>query len=81
MANERFQGGEWWAVLTERERRVLLYLETGGSIEEISASLGIRVGTVKTHLVHIYAKLGIHNRVQAAVYARRLRQAIESDPN
>lgn len=55
---------------TERERDVLLALETGGSNRQIARDLFISEATVKTHLVHLFAKLGVENRTQALAVAR-----------
>jgi DNA-binding NarL/FixJ family response regulator len=66
----------WWAVLTRRERMVLLLVESGATIEAMAARLQLSEGTIKAHLRHIYTKLGVHNRVQAAAFARRLRREI-----
>jgi DNA-binding CsgD family transcriptional regulator len=52
---------------------VLLHVETGASVSEMASRLAISEGTLKTHMYHIYEKLGVHNRVQAAAFARRLR--------
>ena len=44
--------------LTEAERRILRYLPTNLSVPEIAAELFCSVNTVKTHIRHMYAKLG-----------------------
>ena len=56
-------------VLTEREMNVLYYLVQGFTNDEIASKLHISVHTVKAHLEAIYDKLGITNRVQAAMKA------------
>ncbi|MEO6087509.1 MAG: LuxR C-terminal-related transcriptional regulator [Umezawaea sp.] len=56
-------------VLTPRETTVLTHLATGLSNAEIAAAMGLRSTTVKDHVAAIYDKLGVHNRVQAAVAA------------
>ena len=53
------------AVLTAREREVLGLLRAGHSNREIASSLYVSLPTVKTHLAHIYAKLGAKNRNEA----------------
>lgn len=55
--------------LTSREQEVLLLLATGMSNRHIARQLGIAEKTVKNHLAAIFAKLGVHARTQAAVYA------------
>jgi DNA-binding NarL/FixJ family response regulator len=55
--------------LTEREAQVLRLLAAGRSNAEIARALLIGEGTVKTHVARILAKLGVRDRVQAAVYA------------
>jgi DNA-binding NarL/FixJ family response regulator len=51
--------------LTDREREVLVLLAEGHSNREIASSLYVSLPTVKTHLAHIYAKLGAKNRNEA----------------
>lgn len=51
--------------LTVREREVLALLAEGQSNREIASSLYVSLPTVKTHLAHIYAKLGAKNRNEA----------------
>ena len=60
------------AGLTEREAEVLTLLSEGLTNREIAARLFISVKTVGAHMTHIYAKLGVHSRVEAASRARRL---------
>lgn len=55
--------------LTDREQEVLRLLATGLSNKEIASILFIAECTVKTHVEHIIAKLGVSDRVQAAVWA------------
>jgi len=55
---------------TDREREVLMALDSGASNREIAKSLFISEATVKTHLVHIFDKLGVDSRVKAVTAAR-----------
>nr|WP_274380750.1 response regulator transcription factor [Nesterenkonia muleiensis] len=57
--------------LSAREIQLLEVLSTGQSNREMARSLFISEATVKTHLVHIYQKLGVDNRVAAVSEARR----------
>lgn len=57
--------------LTDRERAVLEELAQGKSTRQIAGSLVISEETVKTHLAHIYQKLGVTDRVQAVALALR----------
>lgn len=54
------------ATLTAREREVAQLLCCGRSNPEIAATLSISLATVKTHVIHIFDKLGTDNRTQAA---------------
>jgi DNA-binding NarL/FixJ family response regulator len=57
--------------LTEREVEVLRLLAEGRDNHEIADALTISPRTVKNHVASILMKLGLDNRVQAAVYAVR----------
>jgi DNA-binding NarL/FixJ family response regulator len=57
--------------LTERELEVLRLVSTGMNNREIGAVLYVAESTVKTHVEHIIGKLGVSDRVQAAVWAAR----------
>ena len=54
--------------LTEREKEVLELIIQGKSNPQIANELILSIHTVKAHLESIYKKLGVHNKVQAAVY-------------
>uniref|UniRef100_A0AAU1LZG2 Response regulator transcription factor n=1 Tax=Streptomyces sp. NBC_00148 TaxID=2903626 RepID=A0AAU1LZG2_9ACTN len=60
--------------LTKRELEVLRLVGEGLSNQQISKKLFLSQATVKSHLVHIYAKLGVDSRTSAvaAATARRL---------
>ncbi|GCE47687.1 LuxR family two component transcriptional regulator [Thermosporothrix hazakensis] len=58
--------------LTEREADVLRLLAQGQTNKDIARHLHIVEDTVKTHVRHILAKLGVQSRTQAALYAARL---------
>ncbi len=53
--------------LTEREREVALAVARGSSNAGIAAELYMSVATVKTHISHVFDKLGVENRVQIAI--------------
>jgi NarL family two-component system response regulator LiaR len=62
--------------LTPREREVLALLCRGLPNKRIALELGLAEKTVKTHVGHIFAKLGVTDRTQAALVA--LREGIAS---
>jgi two-component system, NarL family, response regulator LiaR len=55
--------------LTNRERDVLTLIAQGRSNKRIALELGISEKTVKTHVGHVLAKLGVTDRTQAALLA------------
>jgi LuxR family maltose regulon positive regulatory protein len=57
---------------TARELDVLHMLAAGRSNSDIAHELVLEQSTVKTHLIHLYAKLSVHSRTQAVARAREL---------
>jgi NarL family two-component system response regulator LiaR len=57
--------------LTPREREVLVLIARGFPNKLIARELGVSEKTVKTHVGHVLAKLGVFDRTQAAVLAVR----------
>ncbi len=64
--------------LTPRESQVLELVRQGMRNREIAAALGIRPGTVKIHLRHIFEKTGIHGRFSLALNLMAARPAAQS---
>jgi DNA-binding NarL/FixJ family response regulator len=58
--------------LTPREQEVLDLIARGFSNKRIALELRVAEKTVKTHVSHVLAKLGVSDRTQAALYADRL---------
>jgi LuxR family maltose regulon positive regulatory protein len=58
--------------LSDSEARILRYLPTNLSAPEISAELSLSVNTIRTHMRHLYTKLGAHSRSEAVERARDL---------
>jgi LuxR family maltose regulon positive regulatory protein len=58
--------------LTTRELELLALIAAGLSNQDIAARLFISLPTVKWHTTNIYAKLGVHSRLQAVAHARSL---------
>ena len=58
--------------LSETEMRVLRYLPTNLTTPEIAGELYLSVNTIKTHIRHLYEKLGAHRRAEAVERSRAL---------
>lgn len=71
MNDQVLESDDLYASLSRREDEVLRLLATGLSNRDIARILFIAEGTVKSHVEHILTKLGINDRVQAAVWAAR----------
>lgn len=70
LANQPAESGDAFADdLTERERDVLVLVGKGLSNSEIADRLFLSEGTVRNYVSAVLAKLGVHDRTQAAVLA------------
>jgi len=58
--------------LSSSEVRVLRYLPTHLTMPEIAGELYVSLNTVRTHMRHVYTKLGTHTRADAVARARNL---------
>jgi DNA-binding NarL/FixJ family response regulator len=56
--------------LTDREREVLELVRSGLANKQIARRLSISERTVKAHLTHIFQRLGVTDRTQAALWAK-----------
>ncbi len=65
----RAQEGARVAALTPREHEVLVLMARGRTNGEIATDLIIGEGTVKTHVGHVLAKLGLRDRAAAIIFA------------
>lgn len=57
--------------LTAREIEVLEMVAQGATNKEISQEMNISEHTVKSHVIHIFDKLGVNDRAQASVWAAK----------
>jgi DNA-binding NarL/FixJ family response regulator len=55
--------------LTNREREIAALVRAGLANKVIALRLGVSEGTVKSHLNHVYRKLGVRNRVALIIDA------------
>ena len=55
-----------WSSLTPTEQRVAALVAQGATNDDVGAQLLMSVATVKSHLTHIYAKVGVVNRTELA---------------
>ncbi len=66
--------------LSHSEIRVLRYLPTGLSAPQIAGELYLSHNTIRTHMRHLYAKLGTHRRADTVARARALGLLAPSPP-
>ena len=66
--------------LTPRERDVVGRLLSGSSTRQIAQSTGLTVATVNTYLKRIFAKLGVHSRVELVARVTGTRGVIPPGP-
>jgi len=57
--------------LSDREKEILSLLAVGASNDEIAEKLFISRFTVKNHLQNIFKKIGVHGKIEAAIWASR----------
>ena len=69
--SNRNEGANAAPRLSPRELQILRLLTDGYTNEEIAGRLSCGSATVKTHLLHLFRKLGVRDRVSAAVVALR----------
>jgi HD-GYP domain-containing protein (c-di-GMP phosphodiesterase class II) len=65
----RRQSRNWPAGLTDREVEVLRLVARGWSNKQIARELHVSVGTVHTHVINVYGKIGVNTRAGAALFA------------
>ncbi len=58
-------------LLTPREREILTLIAKGFTNSEIAERLTLSINTVKTHRLHVYQKLDLHDRAALVDYALR----------
>jgi LuxR family maltose regulon positive regulatory protein len=74
---------EQFPELTRREREILGLIVSGQSNRELAGQLCLSPATVKTHVNHIFTKLGVHDRVQVVVlfHSRMSADAAQANVN
>jgi DNA-binding NarL/FixJ family response regulator len=60
---------ERWALLTEREREIVMAVGKGMTNKEIAAHFVVTDHTVKKHLSNVFSKLNFRNRTEVALFA------------
>jgi DNA-binding NarL/FixJ family response regulator len=69
------------ARLTPRERQIIRALAAGATNREIAARLGLKEQTVKNRLSVLYWRLGVRNRLELVVQAKRHRLVDDEESN
>lgn len=59
------------AMLTAREKEILIAIASGAGSNEIADEFRISLHTVKTHLYNIYRKIDVRNRLEATLWVAR----------
>ncbi|MBV7273222.1 LuxR family transcriptional regulator [Clostridiaceae bacterium UIB06] len=59
-------------LISKREKEVLILIENGAKNSEIAQKLFITESTAKSHILNIFSKLGVHNRIQAVAKAKEI---------
>jgi LuxR family transcriptional regulator of csgAB operon len=65
--------------LTPKEAETLMLLVRGDGNNTIARRLGVSPHTVKTHIYHVFRKLGVNNRVQAVNWATQHAESLDRD--
>ncbi len=65
--NEKLRHDRKSSLLTKRELEVLQFLALGLPNKEIAERLAVGIGTIKTHLININAKLNVASRTEAVI--------------
>jgi DNA-binding CsgD family transcriptional regulator/PAS domain-containing protein len=65
--------------LTPTERRLVAQLALGASVERTAAVLGVRPQTARTHLKHVFAKLGVQRQSELVAWLHARRQPVAAD--
>jgi DNA-binding NarL/FixJ family response regulator len=64
----------WYDILSRREREILRLLANGFDNKQIADELFLADQTVKNHISEIYSKLGLHDRVKLAMFAKDMQK-------
>ncbi|NMM63571.1 LuxR family transcriptional regulator [Clostridium sp. P21] len=67
-----YSSGENNEIISKREKEVLMLIESGAKNSEIAKTLFITESTAKSHILNIFSKLAVRNRVQAVAKAKEI---------
>jgi two-component system nitrate/nitrite response regulator NarL len=73
-AKNRTHSSLSFAVLSVREREIMLLAAKGFANKAIARELNVTEGTIKIHLHNVYEKLGVHGRSALAAHVMKLPQ-------